>query len=385
MANVNSRSVKRILAEARELVQWPSAHFSASPLEDNLFEWHFTLRGAEGTPFQGGLYHGRIVLPAEYPFKPPSIYLLTPNGRFETGKKICLSISAHHPESWQPAWGVRTILTALIAFFPTKAEGALAGLDYSDDERRVLAARSLAWRCPKCNCTMAEALPPNASQEGESARAMELRTEAAEAAKQLQLVAHSEGSVKEDSAGASSVATPHTANPGAPAPKRAPHGTSAAEEGSASQPEDAAPACSCSPHDLARPANSHSDVTSASASAPAVHCSLTASDANRAEGWNGADAPGPLQNSSLTAPLRAPAAVPPSDSAVRNAPRGSTFHQHRTEQVPTHAPQHDWLGMLALALMVAIVALIVRKFGIFASCNDESSWTESCSLGGGSG
>ena len=27
-----------------------------------------------------------------------------PNGRFEIFKKICLSISGHHPESWQPSW-----------------------------------------------------------------------------------------------------------------------------------------------------------------------------------------------------------------------------------------------------------------------------------------
>ena len=36
----------------------------------------------------------------------PNTYLpAQPNGRFEVGKKICLSISAHHPEHWQPAWG----------------------------------------------------------------------------------------------------------------------------------------------------------------------------------------------------------------------------------------------------------------------------------------
>lgn len=29
---------------------------------------------------------------------------LQPNGRFEVGKKICLSISAYHPETWQPSW-----------------------------------------------------------------------------------------------------------------------------------------------------------------------------------------------------------------------------------------------------------------------------------------
>ena len=115
----------------------PNVDFDAAPLEDNLFEWHFTIRGPPGTAFEGGRYHGRITLPPEYPFKPPSIALLNPNVRFTVGKKVCLSVSAHHPEHWQPAWGVRTIITALMGFFPTKADGALAGLDYSDEERRA--------------------------------------------------------------------------------------------------------------------------------------------------------------------------------------------------------------------------------------------------------
>ena len=29
---------------------------------------------------------------------------LQPNGRFELNKKICLSISAYHPEYWRPSW-----------------------------------------------------------------------------------------------------------------------------------------------------------------------------------------------------------------------------------------------------------------------------------------
>jgi ubiquitin-conjugating enzyme E2 J1 len=51
-------------------------------------EWHCTLRGPPGTDFEAGLYHLRILLPAEYPFRPPSIMLLTPNGRFELNTKV---------------------------------------------------------------------------------------------------------------------------------------------------------------------------------------------------------------------------------------------------------------------------------------------------------
>ena len=88
-------------------------------IADNLFEWHFTVRGPSDTEFEGGVYHGRIILPTEYPMKPPHIIVLTPNGRFEVGKKICLSISGHHPESWQPSWSIRTALLAIIGFMPT--------------------------------------------------------------------------------------------------------------------------------------------------------------------------------------------------------------------------------------------------------------------------
>jgi hypothetical protein len=35
-----------------------------------------------------GLYHLRIMLPPTYPMSAPDIMLLTPNGRFELGKKV---------------------------------------------------------------------------------------------------------------------------------------------------------------------------------------------------------------------------------------------------------------------------------------------------------
>ena len=57
---------------------------------DQIKEWHCTLRGTPGTEFEGGLYHFRILLPAEYPFRPPAIMMLTPNGRFELNTKVSL-------------------------------------------------------------------------------------------------------------------------------------------------------------------------------------------------------------------------------------------------------------------------------------------------------
>ncbi|KAK7749952.1 hypothetical protein SLS53_000534 [Cytospora paraplurivora] len=151
-SKIGSRSptIKRIMREAQELSTSPSPDYAAAPLETDLFEWHFTLRGPPGSPFEEGLYHGRIVLPPTYPLRPPSFRFLTPSGRFETNREICLSISGHHEETWQPAWGVRTALVALRSFMETDPKGQLGGLATGDDVRRALARESREWRCGGC-------------------------------------------------------------------------------------------------------------------------------------------------------------------------------------------------------------------------------------------
>ncbi|KJE97921.1 ubiquitin-conjugating enzyme E2 [Capsaspora owczarzaki ATCC 30864] len=159
--NTKSPAVKRIMQEMREM-QNPTESYYAQPLEDNLFEWHFTVRGAPDTPFAHGVYHGRILLPAEYPFKPPSIILTTPNGRFEVDKKICLSISAYHPEFWQPSWSIRTVLLAIISFMPTEGKGAIGALDVAATVRQELAKQSVHFKCPVCQKCNRDLLLPEA-------------------------------------------------------------------------------------------------------------------------------------------------------------------------------------------------------------------------------
>jgi len=73
-----------------------------------------------------------------------------PSGRFEVNKKICLSISGHHPETWQPSWSIRTALLALVAFMPSDGQGTIGALDYTPEERRALAKKSATWSCTQC-------------------------------------------------------------------------------------------------------------------------------------------------------------------------------------------------------------------------------------------
>lgn len=156
--NTKSPTIKRIFKEAAELQAHPDPTLHAAPLESNLFEWHFTLQGPPSTPYSAGTYHGRIVLPPSYPLRPPSFRFLTPSGRFEPNREICLSISGHHEETWQPAWGIRTALWALRAFMEGDAKGQVGGMEMPEIERKRLAEESRTWRCQGCGGRTNEAI-----------------------------------------------------------------------------------------------------------------------------------------------------------------------------------------------------------------------------------
>ncbi|KAM0170749.1 hypothetical protein ACHAPF_008767 [Botrytis cinerea] len=174
--NTKSPTLKRInrfshvliggaVKEAAELSQHPSPDYTASPASDtDLFDWHFTLRGPPSSSFAEGIYHGRIVLPPQYPLRPPSFRFLTPSGRFEVNREICLSISGHHEETWQPAWGIRTALVALRSFMETSPSGQLGGVDASDSIRKRIAGESRGWKCGICGGKSCEEILGEAEQ-----------------------------------------------------------------------------------------------------------------------------------------------------------------------------------------------------------------------------
>ena len=58
--------------------------------------WHFTILGMPDTPYEGGIYHGYFELPKEYPLKAPNLFYLNKSGRYDTNRKVCLTITSYH-------------------------------------------------------------------------------------------------------------------------------------------------------------------------------------------------------------------------------------------------------------------------------------------------
>ena len=136
----------RLRKEFAALCRKPLEHVQAAPREANILEWHYVIEAPKGSVYEGGYYHGTVTFPSTYPFSPPSIQMLTPNGRFKVNTRLCLSMSDFHPESWNPMWSVGTILMGLFSFFleDTPTHGSVVT---SDSFKRRAAEESLAYNC----------------------------------------------------------------------------------------------------------------------------------------------------------------------------------------------------------------------------------------------
>ena len=166
----NGLRKKRIMSEIRDIyrnmismntpfnVSNEEIGIRLSPVPGNLLEFHFSFTGIEGSAFDGGIYHGRILLHPDYPRKAPAICVLTPTGRWEVGRDICLSASAYHQETWDPLWNLRTLVMGLRGHILTQPR-EIGAISTTVEHQRKLAILSRDWSCPICGVSHADLVP----------------------------------------------------------------------------------------------------------------------------------------------------------------------------------------------------------------------------------
>lgn len=138
---LSDKGLKRVLKEIREHELGNEQGFSLVYDGNCLQKFYAILRNMDGS-YEGGEYILEIKLPADYPFSPPVISCITPNGRFQTSVNICLSISHFHSESWSPLITLEKIILSVASIFYDNTISGVGSITSSEICKRQFANNS---------------------------------------------------------------------------------------------------------------------------------------------------------------------------------------------------------------------------------------------------
>jgi ubiquitin-protein ligase len=145
MTAISQITQKRLANELKLLQKDPIEMIETYPDEKDNLVWYFLVRGPDETDYKGGYYIGKLLHNPEYPIKAPDYMMLTPSGRFEINKKICLTNSGYHSESWSAIWNIRTMLGAFLSIMADDSTSGLSHIKKSPEERRQQAKDSVNY------------------------------------------------------------------------------------------------------------------------------------------------------------------------------------------------------------------------------------------------
>merc|ERR1712166_1127270 len=138
---------KRIVKETARLRQEPPPGVSATPMEDNLRYFNVIIAGPQDSPYELGIFHLELFLPADYPMVPPKVRFLTRIYHPNVDKlgRICLDILK---DKWSPALQIRTVLLSIQALMSAPnpedpLDTEIADLWKSNEAEAIRTAR--AW------------------------------------------------------------------------------------------------------------------------------------------------------------------------------------------------------------------------------------------------
>ncbi|KAH9364859.1 hypothetical protein HPB48_000578 [Haemaphysalis longicornis] len=129
--NLPPQVLRQVSRELCELVRQPPEGIRVTVNEEDVTDIEATIEGPQGTPYAGGVFKLRLVLPKDFPASPPRGFFTTrlfhPNVAVPSGE-ICVNTLK---KDWRPDLGLRQILLTikclLIAPNPESALNEEAG------------------------------------------------------------------------------------------------------------------------------------------------------------------------------------------------------------------------------------------------------------------
>jgi ubiquitin-protein ligase len=148
---LNRIQIKRLKKEIDELNNNKLNYLTAYQNDENLMEFYFLFYGQKDTVYDDGKFIGKLILNDKYPALPPDIIFLTPNGRFDIDKKICLSITGFHRKEWNPLLTIQNMLIQVYSVFNSDDDTGISHLKETNEKRIEFSKNSEKFNIEKYN------------------------------------------------------------------------------------------------------------------------------------------------------------------------------------------------------------------------------------------
>ena len=154
----------RIQKEYEALIKNPIENVIFEMSESNINEWTFVIFGPNDSVYKDGVYNGKLIIPKEYPHRPPEVKFISklfhPNV-YDDGK-LCMSILhegediygyEHISERWNPSHSVNSILMSFTSILTEPNFDSPANIDISNlwkndfNEYKKIIYKKIAEKC----------------------------------------------------------------------------------------------------------------------------------------------------------------------------------------------------------------------------------------------
>ena len=144
-------------AQIKKIIKLDEEYYTAVVLPEDIHTVYVLVKNLPDD-YVGGEYLFKLDIPAEFPDKPPHLHALTPNGLFELGGQICVSIGTFHQSDfrttkagtygWRPAIGLsgfilNGIINAMLHF--DKEDSGIRIKWESPEVKKKLAKKSVEY------------------------------------------------------------------------------------------------------------------------------------------------------------------------------------------------------------------------------------------------
>ena len=102
---------KRLQNEMIKIIKNPINFFEICRDRTESFTLFFKINGPEKTIFFGGEYIGKIVLPDSWPKTQPQLFMLTPNGKFNTNIDLLKGL-----DNWNSVMSLHSLLISFTSY-----------------------------------------------------------------------------------------------------------------------------------------------------------------------------------------------------------------------------------------------------------------------------